>query len=201
MWWAALAALVAAAVVALVIVVLNKPDRTTAAPGSSTTNPPPAAGLPPWPAPSDATAAADKAGLPMLSAEGMAEHIHTHLDVSADGQPVSVPASIGIDTARGSISPLHTHDDSGVIHIESPVKRDFTLGQFFTEWGVSLSADNIGGLRATDGKSVRTYVNGQLRTGDPATIVLKQHDEIALVYGQPNPGESVPATFVFPPGD
>jgi hypothetical protein len=129
------------------------------------------------------------------------EHIHVHLDVLADGKPMPVPANIGIDAARRGISPLHSHDDSGVIHIESPVKRQFSLGEFFTEWGVSLSSANIGGLHATDGKTVRAYVNGQLRPGDPAAITFNQHDEIALIYGAAQPTETPPAAYEFPPGD
>ena len=201
--WVAMAVLVLAVVVVLVIV-SKKPDP--AADSVTATNTPAtvavgADSLPPWPAPPDATAAARNAGLPMLSSEGMVEHIHVHLDVIADGKGVAVPANIGIDTVHPGISPLHTHDASGVIHIESPVKRQFSLGEFFSEWGVSLSADNIGGLRATDGKTVRAYVNGQSRVGDPAAILFNEHDEIALVYGPPKPGESVPSTYEFPPGD
>jgi hypothetical protein len=205
--WAALALLAAAVLVVVIIVSRNKPDSPVPEADSSTVATPPATvavgadSLPPWPAPADATAAARNAGLPMLSSEGMVEHIHVHLDVLADGQGVAVPANIGIDRARDGISPLHTHDDSGVIHIESPVKRQFSLGEFFSEWGVSLSANNIGGLRATDGKTVRAYVNDRPRAGDPAAIVFNQHDEIALIYGPPQPGESVPATYEFPLGD
>jgi hypothetical protein len=208
--WLAIAAAVAVVVV-VVIVVTNKPDQATSGPASSTNSPSlpdtpetvavGADSLPPWPAPADATAAARNAGLPMLSSEGMVEHIHVHLDVIADGQPVPVPANIGIDRVRRGISPLHTHDATGVIHIESPVKRQFSLGEFFSEWGVSLSADNIGGLRADDAKTVRAYVNGRLHPGDPAAIMFNQHDEVALIYGSPNPGEPVPSTYQFPAGD
>ena len=206
---AALAVLAAVAVIAVIVIVIitRNGGRTQPVDDATNVSSAPATvavgadNLPPWPAPADATAAAGRAGLPMLSSEGMVEHIHAHLDVLVDGQPVPVPANIGIDTVHPGISPLHTHDDSGVIHIESPVKRQFSLGEFFTEWGVSLSADKIGGLRATDGKSVRVYVNGQLRTGDPAAIRFNQHDEIALIYGPPQPEERVPATYDFPPGD
>jgi hypothetical protein len=138
----------------------------------------------------------------MLSAEGNVEHIHAHLDVLVDGHAVEVPADIGIDRSQGSISPLHTHDGSGVIHIESPVKRQFSVGEFFTEWGVGLSADNIGGLRPADGKTVRVFVNGtEQRTDNPAAIVFGPHDEIALVYGVPQPGQNIPAKYDFPAGD
>jgi hypothetical protein len=156
---------------------------------------------PPWPAPADAAAAVRAAGLPMLGSEGAVEHIHVHLDVLVDGQAVPVPADIGIDRTGGTISPLHTHDGTGVIHIESPVKRQFSLGEFFSEWGVSLSADNIGALRAADGKSLRVYVNGTLKTGNPAAITFAPHDEIAVVYGIEQAGESLPAKYDFPAGD
>lgn len=205
--WAAVAVLAAAVLIAVIVVLSRNGDRQQSEANATSVLSTPATvavgadRLPPWPAPSDATAAARNAGLPMLSSEGMVEHIHVHLDVLADGQAVPVPANIGIDVARGGISPLHTHDASGVIHIESPVKRQFSLGEFFSEWGVSLSADNIGGLRETDGKVVRAYINGELRTGGPAAIMFNQHDEIALVYGLPQSGESVPATYDFPAGD
>src|SRR6516162_4193467 len=84
---------------------LSNPPATTAV-GRDT--------LPPWSAPTDAAAAMRAAGLPMLSREGTVEHIHAHLDVRVNGQPVDVPAMIGID--RQGISPVHTHDSTGVIH-------------------------------------------------------------------------------------
>lgn len=137
----------------------------------------------------------------MLGAEGAVEHIHVHLDVLVDGQPVAVPADIGIDRRRGTISPLHTHDDTGVIHIESPVKRQFSLGELFSEWQVSLSPDNIGALRAGNGKVLRVFVNGQQQSGNPAAIIFNAHDEIAVVYGTPRSGEDIPSKYAFPEGE
>jgi hypothetical protein len=168
---------------------LSNPPATTAI-GRDT--------LPPWSAPPDAAAAMRAAGLPMLSREGTVEHIHAHLDVRVNGQSVEVPAMIGID--RRGISPVHTHDTTGVIHIESPVKRTFTLGEFFTEWDVGLSTDSIGGLRAGDGKTLRAFVNGNPVTGNPAALPLNPHDEIVLIYGTAQPGETVPAHYDFAAG-
>ena len=155
---------------------------------------------PPWPAPADATAAVNAAGLPMLGREGNVEHIHAHLDVLVDGQAVPVPADIGIDVHRRTISPLHTHDGSGVLHIESPVKRQFSLGEFFSEWQVSLSEDNIGALRAGGGKVVRVFVNGTQRNGNPGAIMLGAHDEIAVLFDRPQPGETIPRNYDFSGG-
>jgi hypothetical protein len=156
----------------------------------------------PWDAPSDVTAAVSAAGLPMLSSEGTAEHIHVHLDVYVDGKPVTVPALVGIDESAQQISPLHTHDTSGVIHIESPVQTDFTLGQFMTEWQVSTSADHLGGNTTDQSHTLTAYVNGKAVSGDPAAIVLHAHDEIALVYGTAaeNSQVSVPSSYAFAAG-
>ena len=145
---------------ALVIVAVMKPtgkhEPQSAAAGLNSAPATVAVGAdtpPPWPAPMDVAAAVRAAGLPMLGSEGQVEHIHAHLDVVVDGHPVQLPAGIGIDPVHRAISPLHTHDTSGVIHIESPVQRQFSLGEFFSEWTVSLSADNIGSLHAADGKT------------------------------------------------
>jgi hypothetical protein len=170
---------------------LNNPPATTAV-GRETT--------PPWAAPTDAAAAVRAAGLPMLSEEGTVIHIHAHLDVSVDGQPVVVPGGIGIGWSNQGISPLHTHNASGVIHIESPVNRAYTLGEFFTEWDVSLSPDNVGGLRAGDGKTLRVFVNGAQATGNPAAVIINAHDEIAVIYGNPQSAGSIPSRYEFPSG-
>jgi hypothetical protein len=137
-------------------------------------------------------------GLPALGYEGTALHIHEHLDVFVDGKRVVVPAGVGIDPGDRFISPLHTHDTSGVIHVESPTVRPFTLGEFFGVWGVPLSAGRLGGYTAGAGRSLRTFVDGHPRSGDPARLVLEPHQEIVLAYGRlPRP---LPASYEFAPG-
>lgn len=138
---------------------------------------------PPWQAPVDTQGRVAAAGLPMLGAEGQVEHIHAHLDVIIDGQPIEVPANLGIDLVGRQISPLHTHDTSGIVHIESPVKVPFSLGQFMTEWDVDLTATSIGGIHSAGARQLRAYVDGKPFSGDPASIVFEDHQDIALVYG------------------
>lgn len=181
-WWVGVGVVVMAAITVVVIVTFVKsPGQRALQAAEPDINKPPATIAmgdytgPPWPAPADASAAVAAAGLPMLRREGNVEHIHAHLDVLVDGAPVAVPANIGIDMRRRTISPLHTHDASGVIHIESPVQRQFSMGEFFSEWLV-LSADNIGGLRAGNGKVVRVFVNGTPQSGNPGAIMLGAHD-------------------------
>jgi hypothetical protein len=209
------AAVVAVAVVIILVVVFGQshntpassaaPGATTSASTSTSTSPgasaPGRTSNPPWNAPSDAAGAVAAAGLPMLGQEGTAQHIHAHLDVIVNGAPAPVPAEVGIDQAKQQISPLHTHDTSGVIHIESPdASAKYTLGQFFTEWQVSLAADHIGGLTADATHKLVAYVNGKPYTGDPASIVLNAHDEIAIVYGTQAQQTNVPSSYQWTNG-
>ena len=145
------------------------------------------------------------AGLPGFTSEQLFFHVHAHLDVFVDGKAVPVAAGIGISDELGKtqqagkskcanpcISPLHTHDDSGVLHVENDKERQITLGQLFTEWGVRFSADCVGGYCAPD-KPHKAYVGGQEFTGDPSTIVLKDREEIAIVIG--TPPSTIPSAF------
>jgi hypothetical protein len=122
-------------------------------------------------------------GLDPLTAEGQALHIHQHLDLFANGRHVTVPANIGIDSSGKFLAALHTHDNSGIMHVESPVVTSFTLGQFFGVWGLRLDARCIGGLCARGAKRLRAWVNGKAVAADPTRIILAEHQEIVLAYG------------------
>lgn len=135
-----------------------------------------------------------------LPAAGNTLHNHIHLDIEINGNPVEVPAQIGL--ASTAESPLHTHDNSGIIHIESATPGfKPVLGNVFDVWGVSLTQTNIGGYTATGATTLTAYVNGSQYTGDPRLIPLNQHDEILLAYGTPTQLPSpIPANYTFPDG-
>ncbi|MDE1925333.1 MAG: hypothetical protein KGH79_04125 [Patescibacteria group bacterium] len=139
-------------------------------------------------------------GLPALSAEGSAMHIHQHLDIFIDGKAIPVPAGVGINQAAGFISPVHVHDNSGIIHVESPKVQTFTLGQFFDVWGVKLTAQCIGGYCADSTKSLKVYSNGTLYQGDLRQLALQSHQEIVIVYGTDQESPQIPSTYAFPVG-
>lgn len=139
-------------------------------------------------------------GLPALSEEGSALHIHQHLDIFIDGKPVSVPAGIGINEKSGFISPVHTHDPDAIIHVESPIIRTFTLGQFFDIWGVRFADQCLGGYCNDGTKTLKVYVNGNLISGDPRQIKLEERQEIVVTYGTDKDLSSpIPSSFIFPP--
>ncbi|MCZ4102792.1 MULTISPECIES: hypothetical protein [Streptomyces] len=160
-----------------------------------------ATALPPWAAPADASAGAKAAGMKVSAMEGTVNHFHAHLDVIVDGKPVPVPANLGIDQAAQAMSELHTHDASGVLHIEAPAHRRYILGQLFNEWAVHLDAQQVGGLKAGAGKELTAYVDGKKVAGDPASIELTAHREITLVYGAANASVKVPSSYDFPNGE
>ena len=160
--------------------------------------------LPPWPIPAQAAAYIGAAGLHAQGSETLQVHYHAHIDIIDNGVAVIVPAYIGylIDNGKATgITSLHTHDSSGIVHIESPTDTTFTLGQVFTEWGVRLTNGQVGGLATAHGNVLRVYVNGRAFTGDPATVVLRPHQEIAFWYGSASAAPRVPSSYAFPLGD
>ncbi len=137
-------------------------------------------------------------GLDPLTAEGQAVHIHQHLDIYVAGQKVTVPAQIGISATGSFISDLHTHDATGIMHVESPTASTFSLGQFFAVWGVRLDAKCLGSLCTSAGKRLTAWVDGTPVSADPTRIVLAEHQEITLAYGTPaQDPKPVPKSYDF----
>lgn len=141
-------------------------------------------------------------GLPVLAQQGTVLHIHQHLDLYLNGKHVAVPANVGIGHNYSFFSPLHTHDRTGILHVESPTKTIYTLGQFFGVWGVRLTAQCIGGYCNADGRTLRVFVDGRRVSGDPAKIALRRHEEIVLAFGtQSELPKRIPSSYNFPAGD
>ena len=163
----------------------------------------PAGEVPEWPAPDDPMERTIEAGLTPAVKEHLDVHRHSHLDVLVDGEPVVVPAGIGIDItnpgvksfpdggyggidecADPCISPLHTHDATGVIHTESAEDELLTLGQLFTEWGVELDDECVGEFCEAD-TDIAVYIGREEYDGDPRDIELEDQRQIAIVIGTP----------------
>ncbi len=134
-------------------------------------------------------------------------HIHAHLDIFIDGKPHAVPESIGIIYRTkpvkevmgllGNMSGegitclywMHTHDPSGIIHIEAPETRAFTLAQFFEIWKSTAK-----GVPATK-EAPKIYVNGKRVNGRLEQVEIGPLAEIALVYGK-EPA-AIPSSYDF----
>jgi hypothetical protein len=110
--------------------------------------------------------------------EIMTEHLHAHLSIEARGKHVAIPANIGLVRAGGTpicIYWLHTHDASGLIHVEAPMGT-FTLADFFAVWGEPLSSTQVGPYRG----HVTATVNGKPFAGPPQSIPLTDGAAIVL---------------------
>ena len=86
-----------------------------------------------------------------------------------------VPAGIGVDPAHREATDLFTESTTGIVWFTK--NRILTLGQLFLEWGQPIDTNQIGPMHSLQGRSITWFLNG-VPVGDPATIALKDHDEI-----------------------
>ena len=117
-----------------------------------------------------------------------------------------VPYAVGIEHPQTTRTPqgifvgggdcfywLHTHAADGIIHIESPVARTFTLGDFFDIWRQELGPNQVGPASG----HVTAFYNGRLVHGNPRQIPLTAHAQIQLDIGRPL---IAPVSIAFPQG-
>ncbi|MBO0782708.1 MAG: hypothetical protein J2P37_28165 [Ktedonobacteraceae bacterium] len=118
------------------------------------------------------------------SGEHNTYHVHAHLSLYIEGQQVQVPANIGIASDQSCLYWLHTHDETGVIHIEAPQQTDYSFGKFLEVWQRFPQLNYPTQLAKTEGWQV--YVDGKPFTGDWHTIPMKAHTLITMVWNTPN---------------
>ncbi len=177
------------------------------------TTPPPTASATPKPTPTATPLSAvppsmtgqDIDGIQCQTGEQLTYHIHAHVAIFVNGTARSVPEGVGIAPPRSEIPSnegpyvdggkcfywLHTHTADGIIHVESPDQRVYSLGQFFDIWQQPLTASSVGSANG----QLFIYVNGQKFAGDPRTIPLTAHALIQLDVGT----DVAPKAFTFPP--
>jgi hypothetical protein len=140
--------------------------------------------------------------IPCESSEAAVLHVHTHLAIFNHGLQVQVPGYLGmasLSPTQGCLYWIHTHDPSGIIHIEagsivSPNGGNYTLGNFFGIWGQPLSRNQVAAFKGP----VTAFVNGSQYNGDLASIPLRAHQQIVLEVGTP---VVPPPNYTFPFGD
>ncbi len=134
-------------------------------------------------------------GISCDASEQVAYHVHSHLAVFVDGRLRPIPAGIGMVepalyemTVDGPFYAatrcyywLHVHAPDGVIHIESPTARTYTLGDFFDIWGQPLGSHEVAGARGV----LHVFVDGRPYRGNPRNIRLGSHVDIQIDVGAP----------------
>lgn len=119
-------------------------------------------------------------GVQCNSSEQLVFHIHTHLTIFVNGSARQVPLGVGFFD-NSCLYWLHTHQPDGIIHIESPDQRTFTLGDFFDVWGQPLSPNQVGPAKG----AVTAFYNGAVYQGNLRDIPLGNHTQIQLDVGTP----------------
>ena len=122
-------------------------------------------------------------------------HVHAQLKIFVNGKPQTVPNNIGIDQGKGFLSSLHTHDEKGIMHMEAVEPYPFTLGQFFTVWGVKFTPTQLGAFKVGNGLVLETYVNGKKVPNGPQAQI-KESDRVVVAFGKPG---SFPKDFKLDP--
>jgi hypothetical protein len=115
-------------------------------------------------------------------------HVHAHLTLIANGTQRAIPLAIGVVTpvvvegfvvAGSCFYWFHTHDATGIIHLEAPVTTTLTLGDFFAIWGEPLDRSNVAGFQG----AVTAFVDSARYDGDLGAIPITEHLQVTLVVG------------------
>ncbi|HEV2225645.1 MAG TPA: hypothetical protein VGR56_02430 [Nitrososphaerales archaeon] len=131
------------------------------------------------------------------TAAGEYIHIHPYLQIWVDGKNVTLPTDIGITQSGSCLEPIHTHDASGILHLElsqAEANKTWTLGDFFTIWKytcniqpaqcptvngasrpVVFDQSNILGFTADSTHKVTLLING-VPSSAGGSLDLEQYD-------------------------
>jgi hypothetical protein len=136
-------------------------------------------------------------------------HYHAYLQIVADGNIVPISTSVG--RTAGCYYWIHMHsNEQGIIHVEAPSDRAFTLADFFSVWGAwggkrqLLDSSHVSTMTLSAGQALVVYVDADdgsgphVYSGDPKQIVLKNHEMITLEITPPS--LSPPPAYTWPDG-
>ncbi len=138
----------------------------------------------------------DPLALECLDHSGLARHDHVTLEIFIDGNPYTIESSIGIQTdiCNGNenyMHTIHTHDDTGRLHVELNEAGNISLGVFFDIWGHHFDSTGIFDYRANDTHEMAMYVHASNEDAteehrvDSFDDYLIQNGEVIEVHYRP----------------
>jgi hypothetical protein len=173
----------------------SPPGLTISGPGLQTSQPASGLSQPSWqPEYAHLAQRLNLIGIPPGGKEEF--HIHALLHIYVNGLLTRLPADIGLDPAKGVEASMHTHDGTGIIHMEAPHPFNYTLGDFFSVWGVKLGPAQVGGLAGLGGDHLHFYLNGK-PLSNPAALVLHKDHSVVIGYGPDSGFPHKPSTFLL----
>lgn len=102
---------------------------------------------------------------------GVGMHIHPHLKIFVKGEKIKIPLNIGVSST--CMRPIHTHDESGTLHLEFPNKTDIALRNFFKIWGKPLSEFGTSPKMKVNGTENNEFENYTMRDGDQIELYFE----------------------------
>ena len=124
-------------------------------------------------------------------------HIHSHITIIVEGEEMVVPANIGIDPIENCMSSVHTHATDGIIHVEAPVEKDFSLGDFFYNWDKPFDSTQVLSYKVDEKHGLKMYVDGK-ESMLFEKLTLEAHQSIVIDYYnlEEGPG-TIPENHIF----
>jgi hypothetical protein len=110
-------------------------------------------------------------------------HTHSYLTIVVNGAEQYIPNNVGIadsecpDGMRG----IHTHDDTGKLHIETPSQISAPIGAFFNIWGEVFNSEQILDNKVDSNHEIVMFVNGEINQ-DFENYEMLNNDEIEIHY-------------------
>ena len=104
-----------------------------------------------------------------IESDNLPYQVFVTVSVSINGQPVEVPANIGI--SENCLRPIHTHDASGLVHVVYDTPHVFTIGHFLWYW--SFNIQQYDATVYVNGVEQEKYLDIQLRDGMSVTLDFK----------------------------
>ena len=109
-------------------------------------------------------------------------HTHANLSIEIDGEKYHVGPNVGIsDSMCDGMRGIHTHDDTGILHIETPSPMDAPIGAVFEIWGKEFSESQIIDSIVDENSEIVMYVNGE-SSDQFASYSMQDGDVIEIVY-------------------
>ena len=155
-------------------------------------------------------------------------HIHALIGIYNNGTLMALPAGVGMQNPQPPTNGfvdvascfyhLHTHDQSGIVHIEDPNPANmpisasmYTLKTFLDTWGITADANHFGPFQGpvrvfTSGQVSRANSNGGTVTADtltyygndPTSVPIYSHEVIFIEIGPSYPS-SLPNVHFYVP--
>jgi len=110
-------------------------------------------------------------------------HTHSSLSIIINGNEQYIPQNIGIQDSKcpDGMRGIHTHDDSGRLHIETPSQISAPIGAFFNIWGEVFNSDQILDNKVDSEHEIVMFVNGEINQ-DFGNYLMLDDDVIEIHY-------------------